>query len=140
MGYFILLAVPIWIYFDLKKFRGRGVPVSPGGIASVFLIISVVAVLFAGFQFTLLFGHLPSSLFYTIGPIADFILQFLVPLGIYLLLRTFHYQKLARLGNPPLPTPRFSFGNIIFILLLGLPLLAIAAASFLFSGRGFYMF
>ncbi len=116
----------IWIYYDAKTWRRRGVPVTPGFIASLFLVIAAVLewlsllaadelqrIIWGGYYYSYF-----TSLFRGVFMIGALVICFLA----YLIWRTVKYQKIAVQGNPPLPAAP-AWTKWLFIVILILPLL-----------------
>ena len=116
--------VSIWMYFDLKRFRTRGVPVRPGLFTGTFVFLYYLAEIVIGFGSSRFFYA------YSIGYEAErylFNIVYLMPLvfaAIYFLFRR-RFATQAAQELPPLPpAPRWHAWFFVIILLL--PIIAIA--------------
>lgn len=129
LQYLLIWVFAIWIYFDAKAWRRRGVPVSPGRSAGLFLF---------GYYITfiiLLFSGISGRLDYMIGTGIEY-LQFVFMIG-YVIRRSTHHARIAKMENPPLPpTPAGHkwFFIFIFILPLILVLMLYLFVTTLFHG------
>lgn len=135
---FLFLIFSIWVYFDAKKWRGRGVNVRPGVIAGLLLLIYyvIVVVEFGGGFFSYGYGYSYST--------ARFFIQFmplippLILVGIYFYLRQVRYAKEASADNPPLPAaPAWTKWFFIAVFFLPPILAALAIIYFFAVFRGF---
>ena len=113
----------LWIYLDAKKWRSRGVRISPGFVAGLLLFAQYVLSILANFVFLRYeWRWLQAAV-----PIALF--------GWYLYTRASKYRRAVEANPPPLP-PASPWGKWFFIVMFFLPLLLVAAVIVILMNLG----
>lgn len=114
----VLILTSIWIYFDAKNWRRKGVNIYPAVPATGFLIFYLFFASLNSLLYILSTGFLKDFIFNwrQLSDLVFWYLPILISLGIYFLKRK-KYQRIAKQGNPPLPPAPWA-STVLFVLVL----------------------
>ena len=123
----ILLVAIIWVYQDGLSLRKKGVPINPGLVAGLIVLA----------YYLIFWISLVSPVFYRIPGYSwfSYLIQFLIPILVYLVLKFTRYQKLVARGNPPLPPAR-RWGFWFMLATIFVPVIFIFISFSFFFRRG----
>ena len=135
LSWWLLWFFALWIYFDGKRWRRKGVAVYPGLVAGVFLIAYIATIIWYYFYYGWGYGY------YSILTDVVGYLPIIFIIG-YMVLRKVRYAQIAKEENPPLP-PAPAWQRWFFLIIFFIPVLLVVVLLIFFAvifRSGFHLF